>query len=78
MDSEAKDMKGQGIYVGSKVSDGMCAGTVYAVHESQVWFIAEGTIGKRVRGKVFNKPENLLVISPEVWKRCMGKESPCC
>lgn len=72
MDSEAKDMKGQAIFVGCKVSDGIVAGTVISVHKEQVWFMAEENIGKKIRGKIFNRPENLLVISPEVWKHCVG------
>jgi len=69
MDTEAKDMKGQPIFVGCKVSDGMCGGTVFAVHEDQVWFTAEESFGPKIRGRLFNKPENLLVIDPERWKR---------
>lgn len=69
MDSDAKDMRGNAIFVGCKVSDGLVAGTVTSVCENQVWFTVEGSIGKRVRGKVFNRPENLLVIDPDVWKR---------
>ena len=34
--------------------------------------MAEGTIGKQIKGKIINPPENLLVINPEVWKRCVG------
>lgn len=71
MDSEAKDIRGEAIYVGCKVSDGMAAGTVVTVHDDQVWFMVEGNIGRKLRGKVFNRPENLMVIKPEVWKRCM-------
>lgn len=72
MDSEAKDMKGQAIFIGCKVSDGIVAGTVISIKNDQVWFMAEGSIGKKLKGKIFNHPENLLVISPEVWKRCVG------
>lgn len=72
MDSEAKDMRGEAIFVGCKVSDGLAAGTVTSVYEDQVWFTIEGSIGKKVRGRVFNRPENLIVISPEAWKRQVG------
>lgn len=74
MDSEAKDMRGNAIFVGCKVSDGLVAGTVTDAHPTQVWFTVEGSIGKGVRGKLFNRPENLLVISPESWKRQMGAD----
>lgn len=72
MDSEAKDMRGRAIFVGFKVSDGLVAGTVTSIHENQVWFVIEGSIGKKVRGTVFNRPENLIVIDPDVWKRQVG------
>lgn len=74
MDSEAKDMRGNAIFVGCKVSDGLVAGTVTDVCPTQVWFTVEGSIGKKVRGKLFNRPENLLFISPESWKRQMGAD----
>lgn len=72
MDSEAKDMRGRAIFVGCKVSDGLVAGTVTSIHENQVWFVIEGSIGKKVRGRVFNRPENLIAIDPDVWKRQVG------
>lgn len=74
MDSEAKDMKGSAIFVGCKVSDGLVAGTVTGVQPNQVWFTVEGSIGKKIRGRLFNRPEGLLVISPDVWKRQMGAD----
>jgi hypothetical protein len=74
MDSEVKDMKGNAIFVGCKVSDGLVAGTVTAVYPDQVWLSVGGSIGKKVRGVFFNKPENLLLISPESWKRQMGAD----
>lgn len=77
MDSEAKDMRGEAIFVGCKVSDGLIAGTVTAVYPNQVWFKVEGSVGKKMRGKVFNRPENLLVIRPEAWKSWVGKEGTC-
>lgn len=76
MDSEAKDMKGNAIFVGCKVSDGMIAGEVTSIERDKVWFVAEGSIGKPVRGHLFARPEDLLVISPEVWKRCMTNKQP--
>ena len=77
MDSEAKDMRGEAIFVGCKVSDGLVAGTVTDVYPNQVWFKVEGSVGKKLRGKVFNRPENLLVIRPEAWKSWVGKEAAC-
>lgn len=77
MDSEVKDMRGNPIYVGCKVSDGLGAGTVTAIYPNQVWFKVEGTIGKKFKGKVFNKPENLLVIKPETWKSWVGTGEAC-
>lgn len=74
MDSEAKDMKGNAIFVGCKVSDGLVAGTVTSVQPNQVWFTVEGSIGKKIRGRLFNRPESLLVISPDAWKRQMGAD----
>lgn len=72
MDSEAKDVRGNAIFAGCKVSDGLVAGTVTSASESQVWFTVEGSIGKKIRGKVFNRPENLMVIDPDVWARAVG------
>lgn len=36
MDSEVKDMRGNAIFVGCKVSDGLVAGTVTSVQPNQV------------------------------------------
>lgn len=69
MGSKANDMRGTPIYVGDIVSDGLGAGTVTEVYEDQVWFTVEGNIGKKIRGKLFNRPENLIVIPRDVWQR---------
>lgn len=72
MGDECRDMKGNSIFVGCHVSDGIVAGTVTEAHKEQVWFTAEGSIGKPIRGRLFSRPENLLVILDGVWKRVMG------
>ena len=69
MNDKVTDMRGSEICVGCKVSDGLAAGTVFAVHDEQVWFEVEGSIGKELRGPAFNRPENLIVISDQVWER---------
>lgn len=71
-DGKVRDAKGDQITVGCKVSDGLAAGTVTRVDEDQVHFTVEGVIGKDVNKSIFNRPENLLVISDGKWKRRMG------
>ena len=73
MDEGIKDVRGRAIFVGCKVSDGVIGGTVTAVDERQCWFSVEAGFGRyaRLRGKAFNKPENLMVISDEVWKKAL-------
>lgn len=78
MDSDVKDMKGNQIYVGCKVSDGLGGGTVVAIGQDEVAFRMEGMFGNKVpRGTAFNRPWNLLVIDDDAWRRCMGTEATC-
>jgi hypothetical protein len=71
-DGKVRDAKGDPITVGCKVSDGLAAGTVTKVDEDQVHFTVEGVIGKYFGRSIFNRPENLLVISDKVWKEQVG------
>lgn len=67
----AKDIRGTEIKVGSHVSDGLAAGRVTAVHDEQIWFTCD--YGDQARGqRLFNRPENLMVISEQRWKHVVG------